>query len=432
MDDNSFTSQFQLMRSFNRSARLFLLATFINGIVYSIWWLFFNFYILELGYSREFLGLVTSVTSASALLLGIPLGLLSDRIGRRKAMLWGVAFYVAASGLEVVFLNPNLILLTAFIGGAGHMLYFISQPPFMMKSSTGENRTLLFSLNFALITLSGTFGNYFAGQMPAFFGSMFGVPAISAEAYRIVLLFAVGLGSFTLLPLAMIRTNRNSAQNQDETTEPEQQSLSTMLQSLRETLLRPITYKLSFPNLLIGFGAAILIPYMNIYFRNQYNTSDQTLGIIFSLSSLLIGIGAFIGPRLALSMDSKIKAIVLTQWLSIVFLLILGFSPFYGLAAFAFLMRSALMNMSVPLYDAFSMEQVREKEQATVVSIKETAWQLGWTVGPYISGVVQETYGFDPLFITTAVMYGIAILIIWVLFRDSEKPLKRKPEYTMP
>ena len=160
MDNSSFTSQFQLVRSFNRSARLFLLATFINGIVYSIWWLFFNFYILELGYSREFLGLVTSITSASALLLGIPLGLLSDRIGRRKAMLWGVAIYVAAAGLEVIFLNPNLILLMAFISGAGHTLYFISQPPFMMKSSTVENRTLLFSINFALVTLS------FTGSIP--------------------------------------------------------------------------------------------------------------------------------------------------------------------------------------------------------------------------------------------------------------------------
>ena len=432
MDNSSFTSQFQLVRSFNRSARLFLLATFINGIVYSIWWLFFNFYILELGYSREFLGLVTSITSASALLLGIPLGLLSDRIGRRKAMLWGVAIYVAAAGLEVIFLNPNLILLMAFISGAGHTLYFISQPPFMMKSSTVENRTLLFSINFALVTLSGTFGNFFAGQMPAFFGSLFGVPATSAVAYRIVLLFAVGLGSFTIIPLALIRTKRGGIQYQDEVSEPDQHSLSFMLQSLRGTLSRSITYKLSLPNLLIGFGAAILIPYMNIYFRNQYNTSDQTLGFIFSLSSLLIGIGAFVGPRLALRMDSKIKAIVLTQWLSLVFLLILGFSPFFGLAAVAFLMRSALMNMSVPLYDAFSMEQVHEREQATVVSIKETAWQLGWTIGPYISGLVQESYGFDPLFITTAIMYGIAILLIWLFFRKSEKPLHRKPEYALP
>jgi len=425
---NSLRSQYQLIQSFNRLARLFLLATLINGIVFSIWWLFFNFYILELGYSREFLGLVTSATSASALLLGIPLGMLSDRIGRRKAMLWGVVIYVAASGLEVIVLKPNLILLMALVSGAGHTLYFISQPPFMMKASNSQNRTLLFSLNFALITLSGTFGNLFAGQMPSFFGSLLGVPSDSAMAYRFVLLTAVFLGSLSLIPLALLRANhKNSSQEPDEQT-TSGQSLSMILHSLRMTITRPITLKLSLPNLIIGFGAAILIPYMNIFFHDRFQISDQTLGILFALSSMFTGVGAFIGPRLALMMGTKIRAVVFTQWLSLIFMLLLGFSPYFYLAALAFLIRSALMNMSVPLYDAFSMEQIQEREQATVVSVKETAWQLGWTFGPYISGIVQETHGFSPLFIVTSALYAISTLITWVFFRDSEAPPALQPE----
>ncbi len=425
---NSLRSQFRLIQSFNRPARLFLLATLINGIVYSIWWLFFNFYILELGYSREFLGLVTSVTSASALLLGIPLGVLSDRIGRRKAMLWGVVIYVAASGLEVIVLKPNLILLMAFISGGGHTLYFISQPPFMMKASNSQNRTLLFSLNFALITLSGTFGNLFAGQMPSLFGSLLGVPADSALAYRAVLLTAVFLGSLSLIPLALLRTNHKNFNQEPEEQTTSDQSLSMILHSLKDTITRPITIKLSLPNLIIGFGAAILIPYMNIFFHDKFHISDQALGILFALSSLFTGIGAFIGPRLAIKMGTKIRAVVFTQWLSLLFMLLLGFSPYFFLAALAFLIRSALMNMSVPLYDTFSMEQVQEREQATVVSVKETAWQLGWTFGPYISGIVQETHGFTPLFIVTSALYAIATLFVWLFFRDSEEPPAAQPE----
>ena len=194
-----------VIRSFNRSARLFLVATLINGIVFSIWWLFFNFYILELGFSREYLGLVTSATSAAALLLGIPLGVLSDRIGRKKAMIWGVSIYIVAMGLEVLLLNPNMILVMAFISGAGHTLYFISQPPFMMKVSNAQNRTLLFSLNFGLVTLSGAVGSLFAGQLPALFGDLLGVAANGASAYRAVLFSAVILSSLALLPLFLIR-----------------------------------------------------------------------------------------------------------------------------------------------------------------------------------------------------------------------------------
>jgi predicted MFS family arabinose efflux permease len=167
---------------------------------------------------------------------------------------------------------------------------------------------------------------------------------------------------------------------------------------------------------------------MNIFFHDRFHISDQTLGILFAFSSLFTGIGAFIGPRLAVSMGTKIRAVVFTQWLSLIFMLILGFSPFFFLAALAFLIRSALMNMSVPLYDTFSMEQVQEREQATVVSVKETAWQLGWTFGPYISGVVQETRGFSPLFIATSALYALATLFIWVFFRDSENHPSALPD----
>ena len=133
---------------------------------------------------------------------------------------------------------------------------------------------------------------------------------------------------------------------------------------------------------MIGCGAAISIPYMSIFFRDTFAISDQTPGIVFSLSALMTGVGSLIALRLTTELGSKIRAIVLTQSLSVVFLLILGFSPFFGLAAVAFLLRSALMNMSVPLYDAFSMDHVCKQEQATVVSVKELAWQASWTVGP--------------------------------------------------
>jgi MFS family permease len=241
-------------------------------------------------------------------------------------------------------------------------------------------------------------------------------------AYRAVLLTAVCLGSLSLIPLALLRTNhKNLNQEPDELT-TSGQSVSMILNSLKGTITRPITLKLSLPNLIIGFGAAILIPYMNIFFHERFQISDQALGVLFALSSLFTGIGAFIGPRLAILMGTKIRAVVFTQGLSLIFMLLLGFSPYFYLAALAFLIRSALMNMSVPLYDAFSMEQVQEREQATVVSVKETAWQMGWTFGPYISGLVQETHGFNPLFIVTSVLYAISTLITWMFFRDSEVP----------
>jgi hypothetical protein len=38
-----------------------------------------------------------------------------------------------------------------------------------------------------------------------------------------------------------------------------------------------------------------------------------------------------------------------------------------------------------------------------------------------VSGVVQQNYGFTPLFIATATLYGLAILFTWTFFRRSEE-----------
>jgi MFS family permease len=399
------------LRTFNRSARLFLLAIILEGIVVSAWQLFFNFYILERGFGRDFLGLVNAMPAVAALVLGIPMGLLSDKIGRKRAMVLGVAVFIIAMALEVTVLSPSLILVAAFIAGTAQMLYYLSQAPFMMKVSDVHNRTLLFSLSFGLVTLSGAFGSVLAGQLPALFAGWLHVPARSATAYQAVLLGSVGLGVFTLLPLLLIKEPQTKSQDS---------AISFPRSSVWQIFKKPLTLQLSLPNLLIGFGAAILIPYMNVFFLERHAVSDQNLGVLFSLSSLLVGVGSIIGPRVAVALGGKIRAVVFTQGLSLLFLLIIGFSPFLGLAAIGFLMRGVLMNMAVPLYSAFSMEQVHEREQGTVNSIKELAWQVGWATGPYISGLIQISYGFTPLFIITAVLYAVAIFFTWIFFGKRE------------
>jgi len=158
-----------------------------------------------------------------------------------------------------------------------------------------------------------------------------------------------------------------------------------------KTLRQPLVWRLFLPNVILGLGAAILIPYMNVFFRGKFAMPSNTLGILFSLSSLLTGLGSILGPWLAHKLKSKIKTIVLTQGVSIGFLLLIGFAPIPWLAAIGFLLRTALMNMANPLYSAFAMERTAETERGAVNSLLNISWMLGWAVGPYISGLVQKT-----------------------------------------
>jgi MFS family permease len=127
-------------------------------------------------------------------------------------------------------------------------------------------------------------------------------------------------------------------------------------------------------------------------------------------------------------LGGKVRAIVVTQSASLVFLLLAGFAPILWLSSVGFLIRAALMNMASPLYSAFCMERTPEQHQGFVNSILTLAWNIGWAVGPYVSGVVQDRYGFAPLFIATGVLYAVAIVLTWGFFKDSENvPLPPKP-----
>jgi MFS family permease len=410
------------VRSFGRPARLFLAMVIINGVIFSFWQLFFNFYILQSGYTREFLGLVNAMPYASGLILGIPLGRLSDRIGRRLSIILGLVLMGIFMLVQIAARDPAFIVAGAFLYGIAYMLFVVSQAPLMAKISGIENRTMLFSLSYGLQTLAGSVGALFAGQLPALFGSLLRVGAHSAGAYQAVLITSIVLGSTAIVPMWMMD------EAPPESLQTKRRGMvgigGTPTGSIERTRLPraliSMTFRLTASQLLIGFGAAILIPYMNVFFKDTFGISDSLLGVLFSISALLIGVGSLVAPRLSTLLGGKIRAVVVTQAGSLCFLLLCGFAPFLWLSAAGYLIRTALMNMASPLYSAFCMERTPEQHQGFVNSILNITWTLGWAVGPFISGLVQEHYGFKPLFVATAILYATASGVIWHLFRKTE------------
>jgi MFS family permease len=299
--------------------------------------------------------------------------------------------------------------------GTGSTLYYLSINPFLMKHSGSEERSLLFSVNVGLQTLAGAIGSLLAGQLPLLFALFLNLKTGSAGSYQMVLLFGLTTGALGLVPLFLTRTASNGAIA--EARKAVNRNRAWTSQEKRSAI------SMGIPNLLIGFGAALLIPYMNIFFRQRFATPDSLLGVLFSLSAVITGLATVFSPWVAGKLGSKIRAVVTTQAGSLVFLILLGFSPLFPITAAAFLARAALMNMSVPLYSAFCMERAPEGRRGTVNSVIQIAWQIGWAVGPFISGYVQGRWGFTPLFIATSVFYSFAVVSIWRFFI----PMERQP-----
>ncbi|MFH1446431.1 MAG: MFS transporter, partial [Chloroflexota bacterium] len=308
------------------------------------------------------------------------------------------------------------IFLMGILQGSGFMLYRVAQSPYIMAVSDEQNRTMLFSINFSLMIFGSMLGNLVAGQLPGMAGQFLNIPANSAAAYQLVIISGIALGATSLIPIFFLK--KSKLQKKDFA----QSTLSPIL-SIKQLFSQKIIFQLFLINIMVGLGAALLIPYLNVFFRQRYSMSDQLLGILYSLSSLLVIVGSISAPYIARLLKSKIVTTVLTQGLSLIFLLVLGFTSVLWVAEISFLLRTVLMQLSAPLLENFAMEVSPPGKQSTISSIRGIGWQIGQAAGLFISGLVQTRYGFTPLFITTAILYFIAVLLTWFNFRSKEKEL---------
>ena len=225
---SSFIDRYFPYKTFSRPARLYLLSVMISGIIFSAWQLFFNLFILARGYDKVFLGLINAAPWIAGLFFSLPLGALSNRMGRKNAMVAGMGVDFAMRALQVVVQSPELLVIVSFLEGIGFTLLIVSEAPFLMAASDDKNRSLLFSLNFGLLTLSSAVGAVFAGQMPSLVAGRMNVSPESSTAYGAVLLFSLLIGVFSFWPLLRI----DESEIHDSKTREQK---SSILSALKET-----------------------------------------------------------------------------------------------------------------------------------------------------------------------------------------------------
>jgi MFS family permease len=446
-------------RALNRSARLYLLHAALLTASLAIYGLFFNLLILALGYPREFLGTLNTVSLRVAAVTSLPLWWLVTRIGLRPALVASAALYVVSALMLALRPDQTVALIAVALGGMAAVLFQVSAPPFMMFHSDERGRDHLFSANAAInIGVAGV-GSYIGGFLPSFFGRALDVAVESPLAYRATYGVVGMLLVASLVPLLFIprrpTTDAHRTQGVPVTTGDTEQAaegrrqkaerflggrwsrfitsvktrwfatgpggLSSVVGSQWSVVRRwSFVVPLLIPPFLISWGAALLIPYLNLFFKERFAVPDTTLGAIFAVMGIATGVASLAGPLLSARIG-KVGTIIVSQACSIPFLLLLGWSPLLTVAVGAALMRGALFNLGSPLYDAFAMERTDEPSRPVVIGLINGAYTAGYLVAPEISTWIQVAYGFEPLFVLTAVFYLAAVLAMFVLFGRTTK-----------
>jgi predicted MFS family arabinose efflux permease len=269
--------------------------------------------------------------------------------------------------------------------------------PFLIRTSTPEVRPYLFSFFFTSTVAAGALGSSAGGALQELFARLSGSPV---AGYRLALAasaLASGIGAIALLGVTR--------------SEPAGPAGATLLSTLR--LREPARVALlALPEAIIGLGAGMTIPFLQLYFRNEFHQGSFAIGAIYTAGSLGMALGYAVSPAFARRFGPR-WVIVGSQLLSIVFLVELAFPAGLSFAIVSFVLRTSLMNLNAPVLSQFALEMAHPDDQRAVSSTLSLVRGVTWAIAGSLGGwLIDRRHGdFSLTIVSTAILYVVAAAV---------------------
>lgn len=387
------------------TARRYLWGTFFLGMGWAVFVLLFNLYLRDLGHSESFIGRLWSMQSIGMILMTIPAAAMIARFSARWLVVLSASLAAGSYLVLATVELPALMMAASISIGLMVAIPRVAGAPFFMRHTTPVERSHVFSLQFAAMLGAGLFAYFGGGWLHRELARMLGSPVV---AYRILL---IG-GACSTLASALVYLGIPSGTVVDRS-----QTAASLIQRARSKA--PLLFRLTFPFFIIGIGAGLVIPFLNLYFRDRFGMEPLAIGFYYGLvqSSMLLGVLA--GPYLARRWG-MIRMVVYTELASLPFMIVLAFTHSLHLAVGAFVLRGALMNMGIPIANNYLMERVGQSDRAVANGISMIAWTSSWALAAWMGGALIEHIGYtEPLLIASGLYLTSSILYYW-FFRNEE------------
>jgi len=392
--------------SSGRNARYYLGGLFLCGLGQSIFALLFNLYLRELGLNDAGIGQILSKTSLGAAVAALPIAFLFRRLSTRAILVGAGALTAVAYTLQGTLVAPELLLFAAFLSGMVVTTFRLSIAPVIMREVAPAIRPYLFSAAFTVLFLASIVGSILGGLMPH---ALQGMTPSATLALRWSLYAACGLTLLAAIPFYRMSAGRAPS-------EPDAPSPWDQLRELAEVDWG-LQLKLALPATLIGLGAGLIIPFLNLYFRDRFGLTPAAIGILFAAMQGFMVVGNLFGPAVSKRLG-LVRGVVATQLASVPFMLALALSGSFPVVVASFFLRGALMNMNQPLTTHFAMEMVPEREHAITNSLLTLSWYVAWSISADIGGALIQRRGYTEPLLLAAGLY-VAASVLYALFFHS-------------
>ena len=399
----------------SKQAKYLIYQSILPAVAYGMFFTDISYFLTSVqGLSYEFMGIVVTVMGIATFVASIPLGIAADKFGRKKMLIIGT---ILAGLIMMVFGitdNPAILLAAAVFEGISDAALSASSGALLAEKAEATQRNGVFSLyGFAQSMAYGVGGVSISGV--AIFESL----GYSNKDGHTLLYVAIALlALFSTIILIKIKETPRLKKTKKGKSEKEK---------LSHKQSRSILAKYVLTGAIIAFGAGMVVPLMTAWLKLQYGISDSVSGLILGIASFVIGVATLASPYIAKKIG-LVKAIVVTQAASTIFMFATPLFSSYLVASSIYTVRAFLMNMASPLSQSMIMGLVEEDERGAASGINAALWRLpnalSTFIGAYLMGIGQLA---APFFVAS-LLYSASILLFWRFFRSIKMPEEKKTE----
>ncbi len=365
-----------------------------------------NFYLVSIGYDTATISLLQSLPRLSGFLIGLPIGLVANRVGNRRLIVLstaGIALSVAATALTQSLL---VIALSRFFWGACFGANQVVKSPFMVTLTQRSEHTAQFSWHNLVSMFSVAAGSALGGALPIVMSQSLSIAAVGALrpeqmplAYRASILCAAFVLLLSAMPLLLLKPG------------PEDNKRKSAILGFGRSVPWRRLLRLAFPLFVFGISGGWTFPFFNLIFRDLFGISDSAVGGVIGLGWLFMGLLPLLNPYWEgrLGRAGALTALMLASAVAFV-----GFSLSQALwiAVVFYVMAIGIRNTMQPLFQPLLMASLDAEYHNIASSMGLALWNMGWFVSALTFGWLQAAVGVRVIMLLVAafvVLNGLAI-----------------------
>ncbi len=379
-----------------------IIAVFFIQLVDAAFFMLFNYYLRDLGYSDSEIANITAFRYVAIMVLALPLGVYIK--GRRlipffriSSIALPIVSFLVIFAVEYKF-QPG-IMVGMVLYGVLRLMLQVCAMPFIILNAKRETHSEAISLYFQTFSISvfasGLINYLLAGFAPEIF-----TEKLMLQIFALTAL----LGSIFVFRIKI------------EEPLSEQVKIKNIFKSYDWRLI----LNALIPTILIAVGAGFTIPFINLFFQSVHGVDSRDFSIIGSLSFVLVAAMLLFIPFVQRHYGYR-TSIVTFQGLAILALFVMASTEWFRnysfalpIAITAYLLRQPLMNVAGPSTSELSLNYVGERNQEILSALQAAVWSGSWFISSLLFGWMRNLdISYVNIFMITVILYIIAT--VWYI-----------------